>query len=105
MQPGPFLAELDRSAATLTVSGEIDEGSFDSFREAITTAAQELGQRLVVNVSGVLYLPSAAIGVLVSAMQRGASSGTSIEVVAARGTIAQRVLEVCGLPYRTDPAT
>ena len=47
------------------------------------------------------YLPSAAVGVLAKATQQFDSAGSNLELAAAVGSVAQRVLTVCAMPHRS----
>jgi anti-anti-sigma regulatory factor len=55
----------------------------------------------VLDLSGVTYLPSAAVAALFTVTQQFAVSGTSFEVTAASGSVAQRILTVCAMPHRS----
>ena len=98
---GPFLAELDLDAHTLHVSGDVEDSDVADLRSAIDTALDD-ETTLVVDLTSVSYLPSVAIGALVDATQSAAQRGGGLEIVARRGTVAHRVLEVCGIAHRSD---
>jgi anti-anti-sigma factor len=100
--PGAFAVALDESAGVLAVEGEVDEPAATALRDTLAEATDQYAQGLTVDLSEVLYLPSAAIGVLVVAQQKVRAAGGQLELRAREGTIAQRVLAVCGLPYRTS---
>jgi anti-anti-sigma factor len=96
-----FGAVFDDESQSLVVSGEIDETSADRLRELIETHSDD-SRPLVVDLSGVEYLPSAAVGVLATALEKAGSGGRSVELLADQGSIAERVLTVCALPHRTS---
>lgn len=100
--PGAFAVALDESAGVLCVEGEVDEPAATALRDTLAEATGQYAQGLTIDLSDVLYLPSAAIGVLVVAQQKVRASGEQLELLAREGTIAQRVLAVCGLSYRTS---
>jgi len=97
-----YAADYDGTAQVLTVTGEVDEGAAVSLRDDIETHSAKFTQPLVIDLTGVGYLPSAAVGVLATVRQRSSANGSSIELVASEGSIAQRVLTVCALPHRTS---
>ncbi|MDO9457681.1 STAS domain-containing protein [Nocardioides sp.] len=102
MEPGPFAADFDASASVLTVTGEIDENEAVVLRDAISAHSADYSRDLVVDLTGVLYLPSVAVGVLAKAHKQSTTAGHPIDLLAAEATIAQRVLQVCALPHRTS---
>lgn len=97
---GPtFSHELSVETARLTLRGELDEATTFELRDLIGTATSSLRRDLVIDLSDVDFLPSAAVGVLAKARATASDNGAEITFVAADGTIAQRVLTICGLPY------
>lgn len=100
MQSARFTATYDEDTATLTVAGDVDEDASVSLREALDDPSRE-GDLKAVDLSGVTLLPSFGIGVLAVALRQASDEGRELDLVAQQGTIAQRVLEICGLPYRT----
>jgi anti-anti-sigma factor len=98
----PLTFSLDEENQTLHVSGEVDELSGPALREALDKNSAGYTQRLVVDLGDVDFLPSAGVGVLAVAMRNAEEHGGRIELVAPKGTIAQQVLNICGLPHRHD---
>ena len=96
----PFTLTFDDASGTLTVMGDVDEHNEAALREGIEKQSQRYSVGLVLDLSAVTYLPSTAVGVLVRADQEFAAAGTSFELSAAAGTIAERVLTVCAMPHR-----
>jgi anti-anti-sigma factor len=97
----PYSAEFDLADARLTVHGEIGELDTADFRRDLLDAVAHTEQTVVVDLSDVDFLPSAAIGVLVGAIKGAAGQ---IELVAAKQSIAGHLLSICGLPF-CDPRT
>ena len=95
-----FAAEI--SDGVLWVRGEIDDYGIIALRNLLAEHATAPGARLVVELSDVDYLPSVAVGVLTRALGAAQRSGAEVELVARRGSMAQRVLMVAALPYRDD---
>lgn len=102
VRPGSFTAEYDDATHVLTVAGELDEAASAALREAIDARSDGHTRPLVIELSAVDYLPSAAVGVLARAHKQATTAGQELELLATEGTIAQRVLLVCGLPHRTS---
>jgi anti-anti-sigma factor len=100
VQTTRFTTTYDEDTATLTVAGDVDEDASVSLREALDDASRT-GELHAVDLSGVTLLPSFGIGVLAVALRQAADEGRGLDLVAAQGSISQRVLEICGLPYRT----
>lgn len=97
MQERPLSSAYDPDTRTLAFSGTVDETSLDVFRADIAAA----GTPVVIDLSDVDYFPSVAIAALVGATRSDDGSASS-ELLAAEGTVAQRVLRICGLPHRTS---
>ena len=102
MENGSFAATYDGTQQALIVTGELDEETSLSLRDAIETHTESYSRALAVDLSAVDYLPSAAVGVLAQALQKSTGAEQPLELVAADGTIAQRVLQVCALPHRAS---
>ncbi len=86
------------AGGVLTVAGAVDEFSVVRLRTAITDRVSR--GDVVVDLSDVDVLPSVGVGVLARAAEHARREGRSLHLVAGPDTIAQRVLQVCGLPYR-----
>ena len=97
----PLAVEFDAAAALLAVSGDVDEESTETLRLAIEEHSAGCTTALTVDLTGATYLPSVAIAVLVRAGQGFAASGARFELVAASGSLAQRVLTVSAMPHRS----
>ena len=97
----PFALDFDATSGVLAVSGELDEEPAAALRAALEERSQGYASGLVLDLTGVTYLPSAAVGVLAKASQQFASSGSSLELAAAAGSVAERVLTVCAMPHRS----
>ncbi|WP_227465475.1 STAS domain-containing protein [Nocardioides dongkuii] len=98
MEERPFAATA--SPGLLSVSGSVDEYAVIALRNALREQTDEYTASLAIDLSDADYLPSVAVSVLVSAMRATEQNGAELALVAAQGTIAQRVLMVCALPYR-----
>jgi anti-anti-sigma factor len=92
--------ESDSTPRTLLVSGQVDEVSAPAFRDALDEHSEGFSRDLVVDVSDVDFLPSLGVAVLAVALRTARERGSVVELVATKGTIAEHVLEICGLPHR-----
>ena len=91
----PFTTvELD-DGRTLAVSGSIDEMVVDDFRWELQRHLVA-SRDAVIDLSDVDFLPSMAIGALVGALKHKRGRVT---VVARHGSLAARLLTICGLPF------
>jgi anti-anti-sigma factor len=98
----PLVIEFDATADILAVAGDVDEESTETLRLAIEEHSAGYTTDLTLDLTGATYLPSVAIAVLVRAEQGSAASGAHFELVAAAGSLAQRVLTVSAMPHRTS---
>lgn len=85
----------------LMVSGDVDAESTATLQEAIAEHSRGYTTGLSVDLTGATYLPSVAVGVLARAGAGFAEAGLPFELVAAPGSLAQRVLTVSAMPHRT----
>lgn len=98
MEERPF--SVTSSPGVLTVSGSVDEYAVIALRNALREHSDDHRSSLTVDLSDADYLPSVAVSVLVTAMRAAEENGAELTLVARNGTIAQRVLLVCALPYK-----
>lgn len=90
------LTRADRDElAVITVSGDIDVDTAWRLREELTTALAE--RDAVVEMSGVDFLDSTGLGVLVAGYQQGRNSGHRLAIAAAP----RRVLDILELTQLT----
>lgn len=94
-----FRYDLDQDRGLLIAHGDLDEPATVGLRETISQATEDLTGDLTIDLSDVDFLPSSAIGVLATSQAGARRNGANIAFVAQDGTIAQRVLTVCGLDY------
>jgi anti-sigma B factor antagonist len=86
----------DGSCAVVSVGGEIDPGTATELSEAALAAMQEIGPTLVLDLSGVTFMDSTGLKVLLSVHQRAQLAGGRL-VLAAPGRPVQRVVSITGL--------
>jgi anti-anti-sigma factor len=94
-------ATFDEATAVLTLRGEIDETAGVALRENIATATQNYTRSIAIDLTEVDFFPSLAVGVIARALARAREAGIELVLRAAPGTVAQRVLTVCGLEHQT----
>lgn len=84
------------STALLTASGELDLYAADPLRDALTPLIDRHPPALIVDLSGVGFIDSTALGVLVGAAKLVRGGGGSFVVVSSDPRIV-RLLEITGL--------
>ena len=84
----------------LRVTGDLETEGTAALRSAIAKHSQDYTAKMVVELTDVTYCPSLAIAMLVTATKLFKASGTSFEMAAATGSVADRVLRICGLGHR-----
>jgi anti-anti-sigma factor len=99
----PYAAAHDTEAGLLTVSGSVDELSGPAFRADLEKATDQFSRDATVDLTGVDFFPSLAVGVLAVALKHARNAGLTLDVVAAPGSIVARVLTVSALPFRESP--
>jgi anti-anti-sigma factor len=96
----PTFEQLDRDgAATLVITGELDLACIDELRDQLhqvtATAVASGSSPGVVDLSGVTFLDSSGLGVLIAAKKR-AVSGDGDLVLARPSAACQNVLSISG---------
>ena len=91
------VAGVDRNdgATVVRLAGELDLYNAHAVREALIAACEESPDRLVVDLSGVNFIDSTALGVLIEARTR--MSNRKGFLLAAPGLETRRALEISGL--------
>lgn len=82
--------------AVVSVAGEIDVSTECKFRDALTSALARGVLRVVVDLTGVTFMGSTGIGVLMGTHRVLAAEGGSLVLAAPRGEVAQ-VLSLTGV--------
>jgi anti-anti-sigma factor len=97
MEETPFDTLFFAESSTLVVLGCIDELHVDAFRERLRAATGDYHRDLVIDLSEAEFIPSVAVGVMVGATKACRANGATLRLDARSGTIARRVLDICGL--------
>lgn len=97
-----FGYDFDTKRRLLVVRGELDEVATLELRETINNLTGTLTADLAIDLGEVTFMPSPAIGVLAAARAGAERNGATISFVAPAGSMAARLLTICGLDYRTE---
>ena len=90
-------SEVQNGIAKVTITGELDASAAPEFKSAIEKVAAEKPRRLVLMLSGLEFMASAGLRVLIFAKQKLGGS-TDIYVVGARPSIVE-TLEMTGFQH------
>jgi anti-sigma B factor antagonist len=82
--------------AVVSIGGEIDPGTAGELSDAALTAMQEIGPSLVLDLSGVTFMDSTGLKVLLAVHQRARLAGGRL-VLAAPTRSVRRVVDITGL--------
>ena len=93
------VSDQDAGAVGIRVRGELDMSAAPGLAEAIGKI--EDGATVVLDLSGVTFLDSSAIGALVGCGREMAESGGRLQI-GPRSDIVKRVLEITGLAEPSD---
>lgn len=99
MEEREFTYEVSDDAGRLVLHGDLDEGATIQVRMLLKELTGGLTRDLEIDLTDVDLMPSSAVGVLANAQDTASKQGAALTFVAADGTIAARVLTICGLPY------
>ena len=94
-----FRVELLRPAddvAVVEAAGELDIHTSVVFKDSLVGAIEEGATRVVVDLTGVTFIDSSALGALVGGTRRSAEVGAELMIVCPAGSVA-RVIEITGL--------
>jgi anti-anti-sigma factor len=94
-----FSYEVSEESGRLVLHGDLDEGAAVQVRMIVKEATDGLTRDLAVDLTDVDLLPSSAVGVLANVQDTATKQGATLTFIAADGTIAARVLTICGLSY------
>ena len=87
----------DGSAAVLTLVGDFDMHTVQSVTQPVEDLLQDPPHDLVVDLSGVDFIDSSGIALLVKVYCRVVREGDGTMRVDRTSAVARRLLEVCGL--------
>ena len=84
---------VDESATVVHVEGELDIDSADALRSALEAAEASVRTVLRLDASGVTFLDSTALGVILASAQRMQERGSRFELVCTSPSI-RRILDM-----------
>jgi anti-anti-sigma regulatory factor len=93
----PFAVTTSVDGSSLSVRGDVTEQALPSLLAALETLEAHGGG--TVNLTGVTFLPSRAIGEVVALGRRARDAGHALRLVAAEFTVAASVLRVTSVPH------
>ena len=99
MEERAFSYEVSALSDHVVLHGDLDEGATVQVRMLLMEITGGLTRDVTIDLTDVDLLPSSAVGVLANAQETAAKQGAAVTFVAADGTIAARVLTICGLSY------
>lgn len=82
---------------TLKVGGEIDLSNIDDLRTAIDNAISRSPMGFIVDLTGVAYIDSAGVAVIIGAYRRISKAGGALAIVKPVHEGVRRVLDLIGL--------
>jgi anti-sigma B factor antagonist len=85
-----------RGGAILAVQGEVDVATAPALREAIVRAVDGRPARVVIDLTGVSFMDSSALGVLVSGFKHAQGAGVPL-LLAGPGPGVYRLLRTSGM--------
>jgi anti-sigma B factor antagonist len=88
--------EAGTHGPTVRVSGEIDMSTAPNLRDCLATLADE--PVVAVDLSGVAFVESSGLGVLIAEHKRRSAAGHEL-VITGSSPLARRVFEVTGLDH------
>jgi VCBS repeat-containing protein len=95
--PAPFARITHDEPGRLVVTGELDELGVPALRSALETHGAL--PDLTVDLTGTTYVCSQAVSVLVAQLRASDAMDRTFTIAADTGSIAQRVLQVLGIPH------
>jgi anti-sigma B factor antagonist len=81
----------------LSVRGELDLYTAPALRDRVLAAADEGQRRLVIDLSGVPFMDSSGLGVIVACLKRLRETGGDLALVTAPGSPPSKLLSLTGL--------
>lgn len=76
-------------STVIVLQGRFDFNSHREFREAVERALKEAAPEIKVDLSGVDYLDSSALGMLLMLRDKAKGAGKSVVLASARGAVKQ----------------
>ncbi len=87
---------VDDAVALITLRGEVDIYTAPRFKERLLAALDDGARGLVIDLSGVTFIDSTALGVMIGGVRRLHDSGGAMALVVSSRPV-ERVLSITGL--------
>lgn len=86
----------DAAQTTLELKGEFDLGVVDGVRAALAGADRDAPARIVIDISGLTFMDSSGLALLVEARQAAAAAGRQFAITQPHGQV-QRLFQLTGM--------
>ena len=97
-----FETERDEGVVRVVLSGDLDVSTATSVEERLMALEDgELPPRLILDLSGLRFIDSTGLSLLINADRRGRKAGRHVTIVSGTGP-PRRILETTGLGRRLD---
>ncbi|WP_158581627.1 STAS domain-containing protein [Actinomadura spongiicola] len=103
MPPLEVTTRPHEGRAVVRLRGELDIASVDELRRHLNDARREHGERLVLDLTGLEFMDSGGLSVIVACYKATTAGGGGLTLAAPR-PIVRRALEITGL-HRRIPVT
>jgi anti-sigma B factor antagonist len=90
------LVRINEDVAIIVLGGEVDIYSAPQFKETLVQGIDEGARRIIVDLTGVSFIDSTALGVLVSGAKRVRPQNGGLDIVCSDENIT-RIFEITGL--------
>jgi anti-sigma B factor antagonist len=101
-KPADIESKPEGDSVTVAVSGEIDLSTADELDAAIREAEKTETDRVVVDLSGLSFVDSTGLGVLLEAIKRNRSDGNRLSFVPSKHEAVTRLLALTGTTELLD---
>ena len=97
MNMGIVIREVPQGCTTVKISGELDISTAPELRERLLAILnRHVPSRLILDLSGLEFMDSSGVAVLVNTERRARLLGRTVALVAPRPPV-RRILRVCGV--------
>jgi anti-anti-sigma factor len=86
----------DAEQTTLELVGELDLAVVDSVRAALSSAKDDAPSRVLVDISGLTFMDSSGLALLVEARQAAAAAGREFVITQPRGQV-RKLFQLTGM--------
>ncbi|MBO2453245.1 STAS domain-containing protein [Actinomadura barringtoniae] len=101
MQPLQVNARSHDGRTVVRLRGELDIANAEDLRQKLTTARQELGEQVVLDLTDLEFMDSHGLSVIIHCYKAATAAGGGLTLAAPR-PIVRRTLEVTGLTMRMN---